>query len=64
MTKDFDTIADEQGWNDSTLVMILREYIDNQGDAAALADHARRIVDEENAEAVSVKPLDTLPPIL
>jgi len=51
--RDFDQIADAQGWNADTLVMLLREYIANQHADDALDDFARQKAAEENGDDAS-----------
>lgn len=43
--------ADERGWDDSTIIMLLCTYIGNQQSNDALEDFLQSIVDEEEAEA-------------
>jgi len=42
--------ADERGWDDSTIIMLLCTYIGNQQADDALEDFLQSIVDEEEAE--------------
>lgn len=45
---DFDTIATQQGWSESTQLDILRSYISNQQDNGALTDFATQVAADEN----------------
>lgn len=47
---DFDAIAERQGWNDGDVANVLRDYIDNQADAAALRDFAAQRAYQEDIE--------------
>lgn len=42
-------LADEQGWDDASMLALCRQYIDNQQDDAAFLDFLQRAADEENS---------------
>lgn len=47
---DFDKIAERQGWNDQSLLFILREFISKAGLQDALNTFASEKADEESSE--------------
>jgi hypothetical protein len=48
--REFEEIAEAQGWNENTQLELLRQYISNQQDDAALSDFAEDIALEENTD--------------
>jgi hypothetical protein len=47
--RSFEDIAEAQGWNTDTQLQVLRQYISNQQDEAALSDYAEGVAERENA---------------
>lgn len=47
--RSFEEIAEEQGWDVAQQLDLLRQYIANQDDEAALSEFAERLAAEENA---------------
>lgn len=48
---DFDQIAEQQGWDESTMLMICRDYIaTTDGNSEMLSEFAQQIADQENGE--------------
>lgn len=45
---DFDEIADEQGWNADSMIILLRAFISERGLEEALSEYAQARADEEN----------------
>lgn len=50
MNREIRDIITEQGWNDSSVLEILWEYVENQGDDAAVVEHFRMRQETENYE--------------
>lgn len=50
---DIEEIITQQGWTDETVLTLLWEYIDNQGDSRALRDFLYNRAFEENSAAES-----------
>ena len=48
---DFDEICEAQGWNDRTVIGVLREFISQCGFDDDLGRFAQEKADEENAES-------------
>jgi hypothetical protein len=47
---DFDEIVAKQGWNDQSVIWVLREFITRKGLHADLADFAQEKADEETGQ--------------
>jgi hypothetical protein len=43
-------IIEAQGWSDTTVMNLLFNYIENQGDNAALAEFFEQMAEDENEE--------------
>lgn len=50
MTPEIQTIIEEQGWSDQSVLSLLWEYVENQGDYATLLDFFRNAQMLENDE--------------
>jgi hypothetical protein len=48
-SEDFDEIAEEQGWDDTSMLTILRGFITERGLSEELGKRAREIADRENS---------------
>jgi len=48
MAKDFDEIAEKQGWDQFTILLVARDYIRSIGRSDGLAEYAAKIAKEEN----------------
>ena len=48
--RDFDEIAEAQGWTGRTMLFVVRDFIASQGLGEVLSEYAREIADEENGE--------------
>jgi hypothetical protein len=49
MMRSFEEIAEAQGWNAETQLDVLRQYVSNQQDEAALSDFAEGVAERENS---------------
>ncbi len=49
-----DEIGDDQGWNETSKLLLALQYIGNQGDNDAFRDFLRQQAEEENAATVEV----------
>ena len=45
---DFDEIAEAQGWNTDSMLIICRAFISEDGAGERLAEYAQSVADEEN----------------
>jgi len=51
MKETVESIRDAQGWDDETLVLLLKGFVVDRGLEPEFVAHLRKCADEENAEA-------------
>jgi len=52
----FESIVDEQGWDDETLILLVCGFVDRHDLSGALVAHLRTCADQENAETAALWP--------
>ena len=53
----FESIVDEQGWDDETLILLVCGFVDRHDLSGALVAHLRTCADQENADTQRVRDL-------
>lgn len=51
MARTWDQVVEAQGWNDETLALLLREFVENEGMMPKFIEHLEKIAAEENAQS-------------